>query len=60
MKKKYVVARYFRGRHAATVCEPTTKNDAEERCAKLQKESYPLTEYKVIKIGTTLKKVTLI
>lgn len=60
MKKQYVIARYFRGWHAATVCEPTTKKDAEKRCAKLQKEASSLTEYKVLKIGATRKKVTLI
>lgn len=36
------------------------KKDAEKRCAKLQKEASSLTEYKVLKIGATRKKVTLI
>lgn len=60
MKKQYVIARYFRGWHVETMCEPTTKKDADKRCAKFQKEASPLTEYKVIKIATTRKKVTLI
>ena len=60
MKKQYVIARYFRGWHVETMCQPTTKRDADKRCAKLQKEASPLTEYKVLKIATTNKKVTYI
>ena len=60
MKKQYVIARYFRGWHVETMCQPTTKKDADKRCAKLQKEASPLTVYKVLKIGTTNKKVTYI
>ena len=60
MKKQYIIARYFRGRYTETMCEPTTKKDAYKRCAKLQKEASPLTEYKVLEIATTHKKVTLI
>ncbi|MBP1593037.1 MAG: hypothetical protein H6Q12_55 [Bacteroidetes bacterium] len=43
-----------------TMCTPTTKKDAEKRCAKLSKEASALTEYKVLKIATTNKKVTYI
>lgn len=60
MKKQYIIARYFKGCHVETMCEPTTKKDANKRCAKLQKDAPPLTEYKAIKIATTRKKVTLI
>lgn len=60
MKKQYVIARYFRGWYVETMCQPTTKRDADKRCVKLQKEASPLTEYKVLKIATTDKKVTYI
>lgn len=60
MKKQYIIARYFKGWHVETMCEPTTKKDAVKRCAKLQKAAPPLTEYKVLKIATTRKKVTII
>lgn len=26
MKKQYIIARYFKGCHVETMCEPTTKN----------------------------------
>ncbi len=61
MKKQYVIARYFRGWYVQTMCQPTTKKDADKRCAKLQKkEVSSLTEYKVLKIATTNKKVAYI
>lgn len=60
MKKQYIIARYFRGWHVETMCKPTTKNDAEKRCTKLSKEASALTEYKVLKIATTNKKVIYI
>lgn len=60
MKKQYVIARYWRGSYVETMCEPTTKKDADKRCAKLQEKEDPLNEYKVLKIPTTNKKVTYV
>lgn len=60
MKKQYVIARYWRGAYVETMCKPTTKKDADKRCAKLQEKEDPLNEYKVLKIPTTNKKVTYV
>ena len=60
MKTQYVIARYWRGAYVETMCEPTTKKDADKRCAKLQEKENPLNEYKVLKIPTTNKKVTYV
>ncbi len=60
MKKQYVIARYWRGHHVETMCEPTTKKDADMRCAKFKEKEDPLNEYKVLKIPTTCKKVTYV
>lgn len=58
MKKKYVVARYFRGHYVETMCEPKTKKEAEILCRKLTEKEDSLNSYKVEKIGSTLKRIT--
>lgn len=42
MKKQYVIARYFRGWYAATVCEPTTKKRMLKSDAQNFKKKPPL------------------
>ncbi len=60
MKKKYIVARYFRGSYVETKCNPTTKKEAESMCARLNEKASELTHYRVLPVGTTRKNIKLI
>lgn len=60
MKKKYIVARYWRGAYIETMCEPKTKKEATELCDKCNLIANEVTEYKVHRIGNTHKVVKLI
>ena len=49
-KKKYVVARYWRGSYVETVCKPTSRDNAESLCDGLNESTGTVNEYKVKEI----------
>lgn len=59
MKKQYVIARYWRGSYVETMCEPTTRKDADKRCAKLQEKKTLLMNIRCLKSLLRIKRLLM-